>query len=84
MNYQFLIESYSFGTALSKQEIELFILELETHIMNIQISKEFVSYKPSSSKICKRLNLRKGTLWLMFFAEIIDVHKTSKKIKQKV
>jgi len=41
MNYQLLIESYSFGTALSEQEIELLSLELETQIMNINISTEF-------------------------------------------
>ena len=35
MNYQLLIESYSFGTSLSEQEIELLSLELETQIMNI-------------------------------------------------
>ena len=38
MNYQLLIESYSFGTPLSEQEIELLSLELETQIMNIYIS----------------------------------------------
>ncbi len=29
MNYQLLIESYSFGTTLSSQEIELLNLELK-------------------------------------------------------
>ncbi len=51
--------------------------------MNIQISKEFVSFKPATSDVCKRLNLRKATLWLIFLSEIIDFHKTSKKIKTK-
>jgi len=41
MNYQLLIESYSFGTSLSEQEIELLSLELETQIMNINISTRF-------------------------------------------
>ena len=41
MNYQLLIESYSFGSALTEQEIELLSLELETQIMNINISTEF-------------------------------------------
>ena len=39
MNYQLLIESYSFGTTLSNQEIELLSLELETQIMNMNIYK---------------------------------------------
>ena len=41
MNYQLLIESYSFGTTLSNQEIELLTLELETQIMNMNISTDF-------------------------------------------
>ena len=37
MNYQLLIESYSSGSKLSQQEIELLFLELETQIININI-----------------------------------------------
>ena len=40
MNYQLLIESYSFGTTLNKQEIELLCLELETQILNLDTSSE--------------------------------------------
>ena len=49
MNYQLLIESYSFGTDLSEQEIELLSLELETQIMKINISKEFSCFKSALS-----------------------------------
>jgi len=45
MNYQLLIESYSLGSSLSEQEIELLNLELETQIMNINISTEFGCFK---------------------------------------
>ena len=61
MNYQLLIESYSFGTTLSNQEIELLSLELETQIMNMKISTNFDCLKSAPSHICKCLNLRKGT-----------------------
>jgi len=37
MNYQLLIESYSLGTPLTEQEIELLSLELETQIININM-----------------------------------------------
>ena len=37
-NYQLLIESYSFGKTHYNQEIELLSLELETQIMNMNIS----------------------------------------------
>ena len=78
MNYQLLIESYSFGTSLSEQEIELLSLELETQIMNINISTEFGCFKSAPSHICKRLNLKKDTYWIMCLAEILDLHKPPK------
>jgi len=56
MNYQLLIESYSLGSSLSEQEIELLSLELETQIMNINISTEFGCFKSAPSHICEGLN----------------------------
>jgi hypothetical protein len=83
MNYQLLIESYSCGTSLSEQEIELLSLEIETQIMNIDISTEFGCFKSAPFHICERLNLRKGTLWIMCLAEIIDIHKPITRGKSK-
>ncbi len=83
MNYQLLIESYCFGTVLSEQEIELLSLELETQIMNINISTEFACFKFAPEHICEGLNLRKGTLWIVCLAEIIDLHKPIKLGKTK-
>ena len=75
MNYQLLIESYSFGTALSEQEIELLSLELEAQMININISTDFGCLKSAPSNICKALNLKKDTSWIMCLAEILDLHK---------
>ena len=83
MNYQLLIESYSFGTTLSNQEIELLSLELETQIMNMNISADFCCFKSAPSHICKGLNLRKGTSWIMCLAEILDIHNPPKIGKTK-
>ena len=83
MNYQLLIESYSFGAALSEQEIELLSLELETQIMNINISTEFGFFKCAPLHICEGLNLKKDTYWIMCLAEILDLHKPSKLGKTK-
>ena len=83
MNYQLLIESYSFGTALSEQEIELLTLELETQIMNFNISKEFVFLESAPSHICESLNLKKDTYWIMCLAEILDLHRPPKLGKTK-
>ena len=76
MNYQLLIESYSLGSTLSKQEIELLNLELETQIMNINISTEFGCFKFAPAHICEGLKLKKGTYWIMCLAEIIDLNKS--------
>ena len=75
MNYQLLIESYSFGKSLSEQEIELLSLELETQIININISINLGCTKAAPYHICERLNLRKDTFWIMCIAEILDLHK---------
>ena len=83
MNYQLLIESYSFGTTLSSQEIELLSLELETQIMNMHIFKDFDCFKSAPNHLCKGLNLRNGTLWIMCLAEILDIHKPPKIGKTK-
>ena len=83
MNYQLLIESYSFGTVLSEQEIELLSIELETQIMNINISSEFGCFKSAPPHICQRLNLKKDTYWIMCLAEIIDLNKPTKLGKTK-
>ena len=63
MNYQLLIESYSFGTTLSSQEIEILSLELETQIMNMKISTDFACFKSAPSHICKE-KLFKHLVWL--------------------
>ena len=78
MNYQLLIESYYFGTTLSNKEIDLLCLELETQILNINISTDFGCFKSAPLHICKGLNLRKGTFWIMCLAEILDIHKPPK------
>ena len=81
MNYQLLIESYSFGTTLNKQEIELLCLELETQILNLDITCEKGFLKSAPLHICKGLNLRKGTYWISCLAEVIDMHKPFKEGK---
>ena len=83
MNYQLLIESYSFGTPLSRDELALLSLELETQIMNINISTDFACFKIAPSHICKALKLRKGTYWIMCLAQILDLHQPPKVGKTK-
>ena len=83
INYQLLIESYSFGTTLFNKEIELLSLELETQIINMNISTDFACFKSAPTYLCKGLNLRKGTSWIMCLAEISDIHNPTKIGKTK-
>ena len=83
MNYQLLIESYSFGTTLSDQEIQLLSLELETQIENMNISTDFNCFKSAPSYICNGLGLREGTFWIMCLAELLDLHNPPKIGKTK-
>ena len=78
MNYQLLIESYSFGTTLSKQEIELLNLELDTQILNLDISTDIGCLKSAPNYICRRLSLKEGSYWITCLAEIIDIHQPAK------
>ena len=78
-----MIESYSFGTTLSNQEIELLTLELETQIMNMNISTDFDCFKSAPNHICKCLNLRNGTFWIMCLAKILDIYKPPRVGKTK-
>ena len=61
MNYQLLIESYSFWTFLSEQELEPLRLDFETKIMNINISTYFECFKSAPFHICEGLNFKKNT-----------------------
>ena len=78
MNYQLLIESYSFGTTLSKSEIKLLSLELDTQILNLNISIQSACLKSAPNHICKGLKLKKGSLWITCLAEVIDLHHFQK------
>ena len=75
MIYQLLIESYSFGTTLSNQEIELLILELDTQLINLSHTNELGCLKSAPTHICKGLDLKKGTYWITCLAEVIDRYK---------
>ena len=83
MNYQLLIESYSFGTTLSVSEVNLLILELDTQILNLDLSMDIQCLVSAPNHICKGLKLRLGSLWITCLAEVIDLHQIDKTEKTK-
>tara|TARA_Y100000589_G_C27047919_1_gene585993 strand:- start:164 stop:463 length:300 start_codon:yes stop_codon:yes gene_type:complete len=78
MNYQLLIESFSFGTTLTNSEINLLILELDTQILNLDFTNDIGCLKSAPTHVCKGLNLRKGSFWITCLAEVIDRHNLKK------
>ena len=83
MNYQLLIESYSFGTSLSDSEVNLLILELDTQILNLDISMDIQCLESAPYHVTKGLKLRLGSLWITCLAEVIDLHQINKTEKTK-
>ena len=81
MNYQLLIESYSFGSNLSQSEINLLILELDTQILNLSFSIDIGCVESAPNHICRCLNLIEGSFWITCLAEVIDLHQTNKRVK---
>ena len=51
--------------------------------MNLNISTEFGYFKSAPTYICERLNLKKGTYWIMCLAKVLDLYKPSKLEKTK-
>jgi len=75
MNYQLLVESYSFGTPLSQSEVKLLSLELDTQISNLDITNNLGCLDSAPSHICRGLNLKKGSFWITCLAEVLDLHQ---------
>ena len=78
MNYQLLVESYSFGTPLSQSEVNLLKIELDTQILNLDISYNIGCLDSAPAHICRGLNLTKGSFWITCLAEVIDLHQIKK------
>ena len=77
MNYQLLIESYSKGTELSNQEIDLLSIELETQIINLKITKNLGCLNYAPDHICDFLKIKRKSFWIICLGEVIDIHRSS-------
>ena len=51
--------------------------------MNINITTDSGCFKSAPNYICKGLNLKEGTFWIMILAEILDIYKPHRVGKTK-
>ena len=72
MNYQMLLECYAAGISITKQEVKLLDLELESQITSIQYSRTEGCIKTAPDHICKAANLSKNSLWITCLATVLD------------
>ncbi len=72
MNYQLLLECYSEGIEITRQEVELLDLELYSQIESIKVSPQQGCIKVAPNHICKSALVCEGSFWITCLAAILD------------
>ena len=72
MNYQMLLECYSAGTAINKQEAQLLDIELESQLASIKYSRTQGCIEIAPDHICKTAQVCKGSFWITCLAALLD------------
>ena len=67
-----MLEGYAGGESISKDELTLLELEIETQIENIKFSRSQDCTKEAPKNICKAARVCEGTSWIIFFSSILD------------
>tara|TARA_B100000965_G_C19460114_1_gene699299 strand:- start:631 stop:930 length:300 start_codon:yes stop_codon:yes gene_type:complete len=72
MNYQLLLECYSSGTEITKDEIQMLNIELETQIASIKVSRTQGCLKIAPKHICAAALVCEGSFWITCLAAVLD------------
>tara|TARA_Y100001968_G_C19022452_1_gene555786 strand:- start:7 stop:306 length:300 start_codon:yes stop_codon:yes gene_type:complete len=72
MNYQLLLECYSSGTEITKDEIQMLNIELETQIASIKVSGTQGCLKIAPKHICAAALVCEGSFWITCLAAVLD------------
>ena len=72
MNYQLLLEFYSSGTEISKDELKMMAIELDTQIESIKVSRTQGCLKIAPKHICKAVLVCEGSFWITCLAAFLD------------
>ena len=72
MNYQLLLECYSSGTDLTKDELQMLEIELDTQIESIKVSRTQGCLKIAPKHICKATLVCESSSWITCLAAVVD------------
>ena len=72
MNYQLLLECYSSGSELTKDELQMLELELDTQIESIKVSHTQGCLKIAPKHICQAARVCEGSAWITCLAAVLD------------
>ena len=72
MNYQLLLECYSSGSEMTKDELQMIEIELETQIESIKVSRTQGCLKIAPKHICQAALVCEGSAWITCLASVLD------------
>ena len=72
MNYQLLIEFYSSGSKMTKDELQMLEIEFDTQIESIKVSYTQGCLKIAPNHICQAANVSEGSFWITCLAAVLD------------
>ena len=72
MNYQLLLECYSSGSEITKDELQMLEIELDTQIESIKVSRTQGCLKIAPKHICQAALVCGGSTWITCLAAVLD------------
>ena len=72
MNYQLLLECYSSGSEMTKDELQMLEIELDTQIESIKVSRTQGCLKIAPKYICQAAFVCECSAWITCLAAVLE------------
>ena len=72
MNYQLLLECYSSGNEMTKDELQMLDIELDTQLESIKVSTTQGCLQSAPKHICDVALVCEGSFWITCLAAVLD------------
>ena len=72
MNYQLLLECYSSGTYLTKDELQMLDIELDSQLESIKVSATQGCLQSAPKSICDAAFVCESSFWITCLAAVLD------------